>query len=65
MMFNWTNNLLNYYKNNNAGNCPFCGGKIEVEVLNIGRGSINFKCTNCGKWAHFDKTNKENGTKHD
>lgn len=64
MMLKWINNLLSYHNENDPGVCPFCGGKVEVSESNIGKGSINFKCTKCKKWAHFDKTSSHNEVKH-
>lgn len=53
----WLDVITNYPKNKSACRCPFCGSKkLQFEELNIGRGSLNITCTDCGKFAHLDKS---------
>ena len=54
---NWVNNLIEYSKTGEKGNCPKCGSsEVTVETTNFGRRSLTFHCNKCGSWNHFDGT---------
>lgn len=54
-MMDWTNNLIQYVKDNTPGKCPSCGSTdVDVKEYEKGRKSISFKCRTCGKGDHFD-----------
>ena len=51
----WVENMISYYDSGNPGTCPFCGSSaLEVFVLRIGRGSLNFHCPSCNHFGHID-----------
>lgn len=52
----WMDNLIAYYKNHMAGECPACGSR-NIEVLehkNGRRKSVTFVCKDCHSSEHFD-----------
>ena len=54
-MKSFLNNLIQYLKTGETGSCPFCGCEnVRIEELNIGRHSLTFTCTECGKSEHYD-----------
>ncbi len=50
----WLKVIISYQNKDVLEPCPFCRGKLTVEELMIGRGSVTFQCQSCGKMAHFD-----------
>lgn len=51
----WINNLISYAKNDDKGQCPFCGSDhIKITETAYGRGSLTFVCENCKKSCHVD-----------
>lgn len=51
----WVNNMISFTNSGDSGTCPFCGSsQVTAHIMDIGRGSLNFKCASCGKFAHID-----------
>ncbi|MFI3213553.1 MAG: hypothetical protein R3Y24_09425 [Eubacteriales bacterium] len=56
----WLMNLESYLKNKKIEKCPICGSsEVDVQELDIGRGSITFSCKECESFVHFDKSSKD------
>lgn len=53
--FPWLDNIISYHASGDPGSCPFCGSPdVQVQTLQIGRKSLNFRCSSCGKFIHID-----------
>ncbi len=50
----WLPVIITYHQTGILEPCPFCGGELEIEVLETGRGSTNILCKACCKIGHID-----------
>ena len=51
----WISNIILFSDTGRAGSCPYCGSpNLKAEVWEIGRGSLNFFCPDCGKIGHIN-----------
>ena len=50
----FTKNLLHYFNEGKAGNCPECGGNIKVNIDKTPiRDNYTLCCERCGKFEYF------------
>lgn len=51
----WLPNMVLFSNTVQAGNCPYYNSpNLKAEVWEIGRGSLNLFCPDCGEIGHID-----------